>query len=141
LAAPTRYSEGMIKRGVVAVLDAGVVVQHPCRGRAPAYAFTDWALGRVADPPAYPQPSPQTTAGVGQGLPPAAASPVVAPPMARAGVPMSTAPTIDRSGLLRASIAGVEVEVPAATGAEVVVETVVDGRAVTARLIIPAARA
>lgn len=141
LAAPTRYSEGMVKRGVAAVLDAGVVVQHPCRGRAPAYAFTDWALGRVAGPPPSPHSHPQPAAGAGRGLPPAVASPAVALMGGRAGVPTPAAPApIDHSGLLRARIAGVEVEVPAATGAEVVVETVVDGRAVTARLIIPAAR-
>jgi len=41
---------------------------------------------------------------------------------------------------LRASVAGVTAEIPAATGGELVVETIVDGRPVTARLIIPAVR-
>ena len=126
LAAATRYSEGMVKRGVAAVLDAGAVVQHPCRGRAPAYVFSDWALGRGerAGEPAVSASTPMMSTAPASGAALAAAS--LAPALGTA--------------VLRASLAGVQVEVPAVTGAEVVVETVIDGRPVTARLIIPATR-
>ena len=129
----TRYSEGMVKRGVAAALDAGVVGQHPARGRAPAYAFSDWALGRGT----APAPSAPVRAPV---APPVSAAPVSNPPLSASAALGSVPGTAVASGMLRARLAGVEVEVPAATGAEVVIETVIDGRAVTARMIIPAAR-
>lgn len=126
----TRYSEGMVKRGVAAVLASGAVVQHPSRGRAPAYAFSDWALGRGAMS-ATPGPAPSAaTPGAGPAVAPL---PVASPPAPVAVVASGTP-------VLRARLAGVDVEVPAATGAEVIIETVVDGRPVTARMIIPAVR-
>lgn len=121
----TRYSEGMIKRGVAAALTAGVVTQQPSVGRAPAYAFSDWALGRVD------APAPSRTARAVE--PPALTTPTLRPPTSSPSAGVAT-------GMLRASVAGIEAEIPAATGGELVVETVIDGRPVTARLIIPAAR-
>ncbi len=139
LARATHYSEGMVKRGVATVLASGAVVQHPCRGRAPAYAFSDWALGRgtaraAVDVPAeVARVAPPSTAPRQAGaLPPVAPQPV---PSRRTASAFAALPPV-----LRARVAGVDFEVPAETGAEVVVETVIDGRPVTARLTIPAAR-
>lgn len=134
LARGTRYSEGMVKRGVGAAVAAGVVVQRASRGRAPAYAFSDWALGRVESSARGPRlQAPSQEASKSQiGL--ASSGQRVAP---TPSLLLGTAPA---STTLRASVAGVSVEVPAATGGELVVETVVDGRPVTARLTIPAVR-
>lgn len=121
----TRYSEGMIKRGIAAAIAAGVVTQHASIGRAPAYVFSDWALGRVD------VPVPSRTARAVE--PPSPTAPAVLPPESQRSAGVTT-------GMLRASVAGIEAEIPAATGGELVVETVIDGRPVTARLIIPAAR-
>lgn len=149
----TRYSEGMVKRGVAAGVDAGVVVHHPSRGRAPAYAFADWALGRVDLSAALPgapyvgradrQPS-QPPVGSRSHAP---AAPAKSPTHTPARPPVDAGHGAERrlsgvlgDGMLRARIAGVDIEVPAASGAEVEIETVVDGRPVTARVKIPPVR-
>lgn len=123
----TRYSEGMVKRGVAAVRRAGVVSHHPSAGRAPAYTFSNWALGRAAARDvALPPPSAKSRP-----------SSNVASADDSRGASRVGPSAVDVSAVLRASLAGVHVEVPAVTGGELVVETVIDGRPVTARLTIP----
>lgn len=133
LASRTRYSEGMVKRGIAASIAAGVVRQRPSPGRAPAYEFSDWALGRAAAP-GDRRGSPLSPEASGRRAPAAShySEHVPGPPTPRGIAPVA--------GVLRASIAGVNFEIPAASGGELVVETVVDGRPVTARLILPGAR-
>lgn len=128
LAAATRYSEGMVKRGIAAALEADVVVSRPSAGRAPTYAFTEWALGRGDEPAVAPSPA---------RLPESAPRPSIAGEVPAERAIATTAPA---AGVLRASVAGVSVEVPSATGGELTVETVIDGRPVTARLTIPPIR-
>lgn len=128
LAAATRYSEGMVKRGIAAAIAADVVLSRPSVGRAPTYAFTEWALGRGDEPAVAPPPA---------RLAPPASRPETSGVALDARLANPTAPV---TGVLRASVAGVSVEVPSATGGELTVETVVDGRPVTARLTIPPIR-
>jgi hypothetical protein len=128
LAAATRYSEGMVKRGIAAAIAADVVVSRPSAGRAPTYAFTEWALGRGEEPAVAPTPARLATL---------ASRPEVSGVAPNAPTVSRTAPA---TGVLRASVAGVGVEVPSATGGELTVETVIDGRPVTARLTIPPIR-
>jgi hypothetical protein len=133
LVSDTRYSEGMVKRGVAAAVASGVVVQRASPGRAPAYAFSDWALGRGE--------VPRDVARLAADVPSiVSAAPAPAPYRHSEHRPAPPLPGTDTTTVLRASIAGVSFEVPAASGGELVVETVVDGRPVTARLTLPAAR-
>ncbi|HEY0778270.1 MAG TPA: hypothetical protein VGD56_09915 [Gemmatirosa sp.] len=134
LARATRYSEGMVKRGVAAAVAAGAVVQRGSPGRAPAYTFSEWALGRAAVSGPVTSRAADTPDVVRSASPPAATQ------RRDAGASMAGPSDAHTTGTLRASVAGVSFEVPTVSGGELVVETVVDGRPVTARLILPAAR-
>lgn len=128
LATATRYSEGMVKRGIAAAVAAEVVIVRASAGRAPTYAFTEWALGRGDAPNAARAPA-HIRADVSV---PDVLGATKAGPAADSATP--------HLGVLRATVAGVSIEVPSVTGGELSVETVIDGRPVTARLTIPPLR-